>query len=184
MPMSTETAVIFGRELFAEPKKIADIQLTERATPGGGIEARGTVTRHGITYIQLDAIFESEPAPVTQSGDSDHYYFKYLPAADGRGLAHDPELVRVRHRGTTFASVRGTGRITFRESQHDPIIDLPVLEVTGAGLSEVQTITHAEVVATVPQAQFLPYAYGKQDDLLLWEGDVTAAEMGLVAATA
>jgi acetoacetate decarboxylase len=171
MPMSTDTAVIFGRELFAEPKKLADITLALE-----GQHARGTVTRHGITYIDLGATLDTPLQPAGATSTSHHYYFKFLPAANGRGLAHDPELIRVTHRLTTHQVARGTGTITFRESVHDPVIDVPVLSVTGAAFAEVETLTTAEVVATVPVAQFLPYAYGKMDDITAW------ATAGLVAA--
>lgn len=165
MPMSTDTAVIFGRELFAEPKKLADIRLEQH-----GKHVQGTVTRHGITYIDLRGTFDDEPVTVEQSGVSHHYYFKFLPAADGQGLAFDPQLVRVTHRGVTHRAAPGSGTITFRESPHDPLIDIPVVQVLGATLSEGETHTSAEVVTTVPAVQFMPYAYGKIDDITVWAG--------------
>jgi hypothetical protein len=63
---------------------------------------------------------------------------------------------------------RGTGTITFRESRHDPVIDIPILEVEGATFSQGETHTSAEVVATVPAADFMPWAYAKHDDLTAW----------------
>ncbi|MEX2081840.1 MAG: acetoacetate decarboxylase family protein [Dehalococcoidia bacterium] len=170
MPMSTGFAVTFGRELYAEPKKLAEIELHVY-----GDHARGTVTRYGIPYIELQGRFED---PMQESGLetlSHHYHFKYLPAADGRGLAADPELVRVTHRGRVHRLARGTGTLTLRESAHDPIIDLPVREVGGATLADVETHTSGEVVATVPQADFLPWAYGKLDDMEVWAGAATLA---------
>jgi len=171
MPMGTDTAVTFGRELYAEPKKLAEIALEF-----DGRFARGTVTRHGVTYIELRGVFEEPLQVVDRPNVSQHYYFKFLPAADGRGLAHDPQLVRVTHRGTTFRAARGEGTITFRESAHDPVIDVPVVTVTGAAFSEGETHTSAEVVATIPAAEFLPWAYGKADNLTVW------AEAGLLAS--
>lgn len=166
MPMSTDAAVTFGRELYAEPKKLAEIAL-EGGAPG---PVRGTVRRHGVTYIELHGAFEDPLQEVARTGVSSNYYFKFLPSADGRGFAHDPELVRVVHRGTTHRSVRGSGTITFRESRHDPVIDIPVLSVLGATFSEGETHTSAEVVATVPGEQFAPYAFAKIDDLTAWAG--------------
>ena len=166
MPMNTDTAIIFGRELYAEPKKLAEIALSTR--PG---HAHGTVMRHGVTYIELDGHFEDEPAEVGRESLTKHYYFKYLPAANGAGLAADPELVCVTHRGLTHRAVRGTGSITFRESRHDPVIDIPVWSVTGASLSESETHTTAEVVARVPAATFLPYAFAKSDDYTAWSAE-------------
>jgi acetoacetate decarboxylase len=170
MPMSTDTAVTFGRELFAEPKKLAEITLEER-----GNHLIGTVTRNGITYIELNGEFETPMAPLGRDTLSHHYYFKYLPAADGRGLAHDPQLVRVTHRGRVHQAAQGKGTIVFRESMHDPVIDIPVLSVLGATRSELETHTTAEVVETVPAKQFLPYAYAKVDDLLVWADEPVLA---------
>lgn len=164
MPMSTDTAVIFGRELYAEPKKLADISLTVDESG----RARGTVTRHGVTYIELRGAFEDRPSVVERPYTAYHYYVKYMPSADGRGFAHDPELVRVTHRGLTRSVTQGNATITFRESPHDPIIDIPVLSVLGATLSEGETYTQAEVVATLNPAAFMPYAFGKMDDLTIW----------------
>lgn len=163
MPMSTDTAIIFGRELYAEPKKMADCRVVER-----GRFVHGTVMRHGVTYIELTATFEDAWDETERKGVSRHYYFKYLPAADGSGLAFDPQLVRVTHRGVTHRAKRGTGTITFRESRHDPVIDLPVLMVEGAAFSESETYTTAEVIETVTAEAFLPWAYGKMDDLIAW----------------
>ena len=166
MPMSTDTAVIFGRELYAEPKKLADITL-DRSRPS---HIRGTVARHGITYMDIRGTFDEDPAEVAASGTSQHYYFKFMPSADGRGFAHDPELIRVTHTGRTHHNVRGSGTITFRESPHDPVIDIHVLSVLGASYSEGETRTHAEVMQTVTAADFLPYAFAKMDDLTAWLG--------------
>ncbi len=163
MPMNTDTAVIFGRELYAEPKKLAAIELIER-----GKHVRGTVTRHGITYIELSGIFDDPMEAVGRESTSRHYYFKYLPSADGRGLAFDPQLIRVTHRGHAHAAARGTGTLTFRESTHDPIIDLPVISLGAASYAETETHTSAEVVATVPAASFMPHAFAKMDNLTVW----------------
>jgi acetoacetate decarboxylase len=163
MPMSTDTAVTFGRELYAEPKKLADIALSV-----AGRNARGTVARHGVRYIEIEGHFETHPQPVGSSSTTKHYYFKFLPQADGSGLAADPELVCVTHHGRVFRAAAGEGRITFRESRHDPVADLPVSVIQGASLAESETRTEARVVARVAAHDFLPYAFGKMDDLTAW----------------
>lgn len=164
MPMSTDTAVIFGRELYAEPKKLADIELEHR--PGGHL--RGSVTRRGITVIEIRAQFEDGFRDAGIERESRNYYFKFLPSADGRGFAHDPELVEVTHHNVVHRTVRGSGTLTFRESCHDPLIDIPVLSVSGVSLSEGDLYTSARVVATVDREAFLPYAFARTDDLTVW----------------
>ncbi|MCK9520416.1 MAG: acetoacetate decarboxylase family protein [Dehalococcoidia bacterium] len=163
MPMNTDTAIIFGRELYAEPKKLAAIDVEQR-----GQHVRGTVTRHGITYIELSVALEGEPTEIDHQAITHHYYFKHLPSADGRRLAFDPQLVRVTHTGTTRQLVRGAATLVFRESQHDPLIDIPVLEVESGAYSVGETHTRAEVVATVPADDFLPWAFAKVDDYSAW----------------
>lgn len=174
MPMSTDTAVIFGRELYAEPKKLADITL-DVADNG---RARGTVSRHGITYLELRGAFDDPAVALGRETLSSHYYVKFMPSADGFGFAHEPELLRVTHRGYVRQVARGNGTVTFRESAHDPLIDIPVLSVTGATLSESDTHTRAEVVATIPAETFLPYAFARVDNLAEW---AIAPEMALSA---
>ena len=164
MPMSTDTAIIFGRELYAEPKKLADIRLDE--LPGGYL--RGTVTRRGITVIEVRGQFQEGTREVDTERQSRHYYFKFLPAAEGTGFAAPPELVEVEHRTVTSRIGRGSGTLTFRESCHDPLIDIPVLGVTGMYYSEGATDTRARVLTTVDPAEFLPYAFSKMDDLTVW----------------
>ena len=172
MPMSTDTAILFGRELYAEPKKLAECRLEER-----GKFVTGTVTRHVIPYIELNGTFEEPLESVERASVSEHYYYKFLPNADGRGLAFDPQLIRVTHRGVTHRLTRGTGTITFRESPHDPVIDLPVHLVEAAAFSDGETHTTAEVVATVSAEAFMPWAYGKTDDFTQWaEAGVSAAK--------
>jgi acetoacetate decarboxylase len=164
MPMSTDTAVIFGRELYAEPMKLAEIHLEQRS--GGHV--RGTVTRRGITVIEVRARFEDGFYESGAERETRHYCFKYLPSADGNGFAHPPELVEVTHRAAVHRTVRGTGTLTFRESCHDPLIDIPVLSVTGVSLSEADLHTSAREVVTVDPAAFAPYAFTKYDDLTVW----------------
>lgn len=164
MPMSTGPAVTFGRELFAEPKKLADIDLAVQFP-----HARGAVRRHGVTFMELHGAFEDEPAAVERTTSVPHYYFKFQPAANGEGFEHDVRLVRVTHRGRTHRFARGTGTVTLRESRHDPLIDIPVLNVLAATYSEGETHTSAEVVAELPAAGFLPWAFTSSDDMAVWE---------------
>lgn len=165
MPMSTDTAITFGRELYAEPKKAAEIRLEREDR-----RVRGTVTRHGVTYIELGGYLDEDLQEVDLTTSSKHYYFRYFPAADGSGLAADPELICVSHTGRVHRLARCEPTVTFRESRHDPVIDVPVVSVEGGAFSEGETHTRAEVAATVPAADFLPYAFAKMDDLTAWAG--------------
>lgn len=169
MPMSTDIAVIFGRELYGEPKKLARIALTR-----DGQRLVGTVERHGITYIELQGEMTEQVEGREQ--ESDHFYYKYMPSADGQGLDHDPLLVHVHHRGSFSHVERGKGQIVFRESVHDPVIDLPIVSTAEAGYVEGETFTTARTLCSVDRDAFMPYAFGKIDamDALACEGKLPA----------
>ena len=93
-----------------------------------------------------------------------------MPAPDGRGFDNDPVLVRVRHTGHTRLIERLEGEVLLRESPHDPVADIPIREVLGVSYSEGDTYTHGEILTRVPGESFLPYMFGKVDDLALLAG--------------
>ncbi|MCS7296562.1 MAG: acetoacetate decarboxylase family protein [Chloroflexota bacterium] len=169
MPVSTDSALIFGRELYGEPKKLAEIHLDER----GDGTVHGSVTRHGITYLELSAVLEPTEEPVRES-EADRYHFRFLPTPDGH-IAGLVELVRVRHRSRVRVTARGQASVTLRDSPHDPLFDIPIRKVLGAAYSEGQMETEGRVVAKVPADQFLPFAFAKVDDLLVWAEEPSGA---------
>ena len=111
----------------------------------------------------------SSPTSVPTTSTSAYSANRNEPAANGNGFEHDVRLVRVTHRGRTHRFARGTGTVTLRESRHDPLIDIPVLNVLAATYSEGETHTSAEVVAELPAAGFLPWAFASSDDMAVWE---------------
>lgn len=158
MPMSTDTAIIFGRELYGEPKKLAQIAL-ER----DGDHVVGTVARFGITIIELRATLTD--TLTAQDGEGSTFHYKFTQSADGRGFDHDPLLLHIRSRNVVRHAERGTGEIILRQSLHDPVADIPVVRVLGAAYTEGETHTFGRTLCAVDADAFLPYAFGKMDDL-------------------
>lgn len=156
MPMGTDAAVVFGRELYGEPKKVANISLHRQ-----GDRAEGTVERYGITYITLRAELREE-MPAGEATSS-VFHYKFTPAADGKGLDHKPLLIHVRHRRVARLQQRGRGEVIFSESPNDPVADLPVRNVLNAAYFEGDIWTTASVLAEVDEDAFLPYMFGKMD---------------------
>lgn len=157
MPMSTDHAIIFGRELYGEPKKEAHVVLTR-----DGDKLTGTVERYGITYMELQAEMGQR---VEAAGDQEStgFFYKYMPSSDGKGLDHDPLLIKVSYRVKATRGEMGTGTVIFRESVHDPVIDIPILNTLGAAYGEGDIYTTSETLCSVDQKSFLPYAFGKID---------------------
>jgi acetoacetate decarboxylase len=157
LPMTTEMAVVGGRERFGENKKIADI-VFER----DGDHIRASVTRYGITYLELNGDVGAE-REVDEVEVVPHYYFKYLLAADGHGYDAEPVMVRSVHT-RTHKSVRDVeGKLVLRDSGTDPVADLPVVKLLDCFLTERTAKAEAKAVEKVDGDAFLPYVYQRYD---------------------
>lgn len=161
MPMSTDAAITWGRELFGEPKKHADVVFEKN-----GPDVRGRIDRRGETVVDLQAEVTEEKEARTVEGTVFHY--KYLPDPTGDGLQFDPLLVGVTFESEIRRLVEGTGTVELRSTEHDSFGDLPIEETLGASYSEGDIVSSQEKLATVDAEEFLPYAYstGAVDDWL------------------
>ena len=157
MPMSTDVALIFGRELFGEPKKQARVSLML-----DGDTARGSVERYGVEYMSLEAKLSESESP--QSAFVQRFHFKFMHAANGRGLEFDPILVMAEFRTDFRVLRRGSGKVTFRPSRHDPVSEIEILEMREASYGEGDLYASARRLATVPAEKFLPYSFQNIDD--------------------
>jgi len=163
MPMSTDVALIFGRELFGEPKKQARARLSLE-----GDTARGSVERYGIEYMGLEANL-GEPVAITGPAHLRRFHFKFMHAANGRGLEFDPILVMVEFRTELQLMRRGTGKVIFRRSHHDPVSEIEIVEMREAVYTEGDLYAKARRLTTVPAEKFLPYSFQNIDDYTLVE---------------
>lgn len=82
MPMTTEQAVIGGRETFGEPKKLADIRL-ERDGDGVGATVHAAFTRMGVTFVEVTGRVAEQLDP-TPDRTRTSFYFKFLPSPRAR----------------------------------------------------------------------------------------------------
>jgi acetoacetate decarboxylase len=171
MPMSTDTAIIFGRELYGEPKKLARIALQRE-----GNRVTGTVERPGITYIRLTADLTEQGE--SGEGEGSTFHVKFTPRADGSGLDGDPLLIHVRSRSVVRHQERGTGTVEFAESPTDPVADFPVRRVLSASYTEGDTFTFGRTLARLDPVAFLPYAFGKMDPMDAFLASPVAAAVG------
>jgi len=158
MPMTTEQSVVGGRETFGEPKKLADVKLTR-----DGDQVRGTVTRMGVTIIEVTGRVTG-PLDPTEGSRTD-FYFKFLPAPDGKGFDSEPALIYC-HREEASRSVEAVeGEVTLRESRFDPVVDIPVRRLVEITLSERNSVQRGEIVSRVPGEWLLPFVHQRYDDL-------------------
>jgi acetoacetate decarboxylase len=162
MPMTTEQSVIGGRETFGEPKKLAEVTLDRSA--GDGDRIVGRVTRLGTTFIEVGGtVVEALPTP--PENDRVDFYFKFLPAPDGKGFDAEPALVYCHRHETSRSLERIEGTVTLRESRFDPVADLPVRRLVGITVAERSTIQRGEIVTRVPSDWLVPFVHQRYDDL-------------------
>ncbi len=161
MPMTTEQSVIGGRETFGEPKKIGAVELAPRRRPGHRAPSPAWASRSSGWRARVTG--ELEPGgPETRTD----FYFKFLPAPDGKGFDTDPALVYChRTEQTRTARAVSRARCMLRESRFDPVADLPVREIVGITLSERSSVQRGEIHGTVPGEWIRPYVHQRYDDL-------------------
>jgi acetoacetate decarboxylase len=159
MPMTTEGAVVGGRETYGEPKKLAEI-----AFEWSGDAVGATVTRHGVAYLELRG--RRGEALGARDFTEYAYCFKCLPALEaGKGLEFDPLLVRLEWRHALARVERVAGEVVLRESALDPVADLPVRRVVGLTYEEGRSRSSGTVLRSVPAAALLPYLHQRYDDI-------------------
>jgi acetoacetate decarboxylase len=163
MPMTSEQAVIGGREIYGEPKKLADVGLERR-----GDRVRGWFTRMGTTFVTVEGTVTGEVAlvdPPRREPERVDFYFKFLPAPDGKGFDDEPALVHCTRHEATRALHTVDGTVTLAESRFDPVADLPVRRVRSIELAERSSTQRGEIVERVPGEWLAHFAHQRYDDL-------------------
>ncbi|MEV0375154.1 acetoacetate decarboxylase family protein [Streptomyces sp. NPDC050636] len=158
MPMTHERALIGGREVFGEPKKLGEVTV-ERQGP----VVRATLARHGIAFVEVRGAVDS-PLPTPEPARRTDFYFKFLPAVDGSGFDVDPVLVHCVRNEKVRKLERITGDVVLRESVYDPVADLPVHTLVGITIGRKTTDQKGRVVERVSARALLPYIHQRYDD--------------------
>lgn len=157
MYMDNDMPLIYGRDLFGEPKKLATSNLFRR-----GDSFSGWIERRGVRLIELNVDAPNDLGAGEVEGVN--FNFKARPAANGIGLEEDAILTRATFHNTMRVAREGTGALKLRGTVHDPLNELDVVSVVRGAYIECDLIAECESVATVPAAEFLPYHYGRMDE--------------------
>ena len=158
MPMTTEQAVVPGRETYGEAKKIAQIELRKE---GDHVEA--SVSRMGFTYLSASGTIREElgPREFTQHG----YCFKMFPSCEQqRHFDFDPLLIRLNWLQKHTNSWKLEGALSLGESPLDPVADVPIVNLTRFEYEEGQTQSNGQVLRSVPEEWMLPILHQRYDD--------------------
>ncbi|QFZ77122.1 acetoacetate decarboxylase [Streptomyces fagopyri] len=158
MPMTHERALIGGREVYGEPKKLGEVTV-ER----DGLVVRAVLARHGIAFVEVRGAVSGD-LPLPEPATKTDFYFKFLPGVDGSGFDAGPVLVHCLRDERVRRLERVTGDVVLRESMYDPVADLPVRELVGITLGEKTTGQRGRVVEHVDARALLPYVHQRYDD--------------------
>ncbi|AYG83693.1 putative acetoacetate decarboxylase [Streptomyces hundungensis] len=158
MPMTHERALIGGREVFGEPKKLGEV-VVER----DGLVVRASLARHNIAFVEVRGAVDG-PLPLPEPTTKTDFYFKFLPAVDGEGFDADPVLVHCVRNEKVRKLEKITGDVVLRESMYDPVADLPVRRVVEITIGEKTTDQRGRVAERVSARALLPYIHQRYDD--------------------
>jgi acetoacetate decarboxylase len=157
MWMDGDVPTIYGRDLFGEPKKLAESRLHRR-----GDEYSAWLERGGVRLLELHAQLPTDLGP--SEGEGVNFNFKARPAANGIGLEEDAILTRATFQTIIRKARTGSGTLSLRGTVHDPVDELPIVSIAGASYVECDLIGSCRSVTTVPADVFLPYHHGRHDD--------------------
>jgi acetoacetate decarboxylase len=158
MPMTHERALIGGREVFGEPKKLGEVTV-ER----DGLVVRAVLARHGIAFVEVRGAVDGL-LPLPEPAEKLDFYFKFLPAVDGQCFDAEPVLVHCTRNEKFRRLEKLTGDVVLRESMYDPVADLPVRRVVELTIGEKTTDQKGRVAERVSAQALLPYIHQRYDD--------------------
>ncbi len=159
MYMNQETPVVAGREIYGEPKKIADIDFQRH-----GEDVSFTATRHFCPFIQFKGKIVGEALPVTTT-QYPMFVYKAFPSIDGKGFEWPPRLNRLRIENEQKELYKMEGELVLNESPLDTIADLPVKEVVAIYFEVGNAKSSGEFIKEVDGESLAGYFHQRNDDL-------------------
>ena len=162
--MDTDASIIYGRDVFGEPKKMARPRLYRR-----GQRFSASLERGGVRIVALEAEMERDLGPARSERSS--FNFKSRPAANGHGLEEDAILTRADFVVEARVALEGSGRLRFAGTPDDPLDQIPVTEIVRATYLEGDMAAKCKKVASVPADVFLPHHHTRNDH---WPAHVTS----------
>jgi acetoacetate decarboxylase len=164
MYMDSDDALMFGRDLFGEPKKIAAVNFDVNES-----RASGGVERGGVRIIEIHAELDRRASLEGTTGTDFNY--KASLATNGKGLAGDAVLtVTTLHLQPTVHRT-GTASLKLNGTVHDPLHEVPVGKILSARLLASDFHAASYAATTIPAEIFLPYAYGRYPDWGVFLGE-------------
>ncbi|MBN1613053.1 MAG: acetoacetate decarboxylase family protein [Deltaproteobacteria bacterium] len=157
MPMDTDAAIIYGREIFGEPKKQAISKVTVN-----GDKVEGSVERQGIEVINIRGVIGAALDPVLLASSA-NFHYKYSINPDGSGLDSNPKLVHAVFTNTVRSVNACDVEVKLQGTPDDIYGDIPIEQIMGGMVAFLDMHPKVTYLAEVDKDVFLPYAFVKID---------------------
>lgn len=157
MYMDCDMALLFGREILSEPKKLGLVALD--GDPSHAMSA--SVSRRGHTLMRVQAEFERDSAAA--EGTNNVFNVRYSLDARATRFNQPPEVQLSTARQTVTNVRLGGGSLELHGTIHDPVDSLPILEVESAVHARVRMRVRSRPFGVLAPDGFLPLALGKCD---------------------
>jgi len=158
MFMDSDVPMLFGRDLFGEPKKIGRSTIYRNDGHMTGVLERG-----GTRLIEIDVDLAEDSGPIAVLGRN--FNVKYELAPDGSALTSAPTLTLAEfdQQITVRRKTRGVPSLRLGSTVHDPLADLEIVEILGGVYVETGMKASCTAVGTLDPDAFLPLALGRAD---------------------
>ena len=165
MFMDTDVPMLFGRDLYGEPKKLG----TSKIYRNDG-HMSGHLERGGTRLIEIEADLDEDSGPTLGARTQlQREVRRSLPTAAPR---RHPDARRWRSSTRrSRCAARAPATLRLGSTVHDPLGDLEILEVLGGVYVETGMKASCASVAQLDATTFLPLALGRSD---YWPALVTA----------
>lgn len=157
MYVNTDYALIFGRDVFGEPKKLATSNLYR-----SGNMFRGYIERSGVRLIDIRAVLDKDLGPRNQSGRN--FNIKATPAANGLSCEDDAVVTLAEFDNILNVRRKGPGALVLGSTVHDPLGDLEIVRIVSASYVEGDVVARARTLGHISKDAFFPYLLGRMDD--------------------
>lgn len=164
MFMDSDVPMLFGRDLFGEPKKIGASSLFRNND-----HMSGRLVRSRTALIEIEADLGPDRGPTSLVGRN--FNVKYQLAPDGSRLVGTPTLTLAEFDQQITVRRSGDATLCLSGTVHDPLSDLEVVDVLGAVYVETSMSATCVERAPMDANAFLPLALGRAD---FWPDLVTA----------
>ena len=171
MPVTDDMAMVYGREYYGYPKKMAEVHITQN-----GDNYEGWTERRGFRFMKVRAALSGKfndpeaEKKLSQRVNKDGSFsgiaftYRFFPAPNAGVSDYNPWLVQqetvFRPKTITF----GEAQIAFQNSPFDPWAEIEVVKMLGAVyMVGDSSMLPGQSVAGVDPIQFAPYAFIRTD---------------------